>query len=163
MKRTISNGDNIIDSRDVIERIEELKDDRSVFEVALSDAQETLEDLKARPDDAEAEQLVDAEEAVEAAEANVTEWAESDDAAELKVLEALAEEAEGSADWRHGETLIRDSYFEEYAEQLADDIGAISRNASWPVNCIDWKRAAEELQDGYTSVNYDNVIYWIRS
>lgn len=63
----------------------------------------------------------------------------------------------------HGESLIRDSYFEEYAEQLADDIGAIDRNAKWPVNCIDWEKAARELQYDYTEVDFDGEAYWIRA
>lgn len=44
---------------------------------------------------------------------------------ELKVLKALESEAEGySGDWQYGATLIRDSYFEDYARELAEDIGA---------------------------------------
>ena len=88
---------------------------------------------------------------------------DEDEKAELKVLEALAEEGEGSPDWRHGETLIRDSHFEDYARELAEDIGAIKGDESWPLNCIDWKEAAELLQQDYFSVDFDGVDYWIRS
>jgi hypothetical protein len=93
-------------------------------------------------------------------------WADEDpdEAAELAVLLALQEEAEGyAADWHHGEPLIRDSYFEEYAQELAEDIGAVNKNATWPNTCIDWTEAAEQLQQDYTSVDWDGVIYWIRS
>ena len=62
----------------------------------------------------------------------------------------------------HGETLIRDTYFEDYARELAEDIGAINRDASWPNNCIDWEEAASQLQQDYFSVEYGDVIYWIR-
>lgn len=87
----------------------------------------------------------------------------SDAAEELHTLRTLAEEASGYAsDWRHGGTLIRDSYFEDYAQELADDIGAVDSSASWPVNCIDWEQAARELQMDYTSVDFDGVTYWIR-
>lgn len=34
---------------------------------------------------------------------------------------------------------------EDFAESLADDIGAVDRNAVWPDNCIDWERAARDL------------------
>jgi hypothetical protein len=148
MAREISSSDDYIDSRDVIKRIEELE----------SDLESQHEDDK------------------EAGLTNVTdfdEWlgdtAENDDhlyqdeARELKALRALAEQCEGYGDWRHGETLIRDSYFQTYAEQFADDIGAIDRNANWPISCIDWKKAAEELQMDYTSVEFDGVTYWMRS
>ena len=88
--------------------------------------------------------------------------------AELATLEALLEEIKGyggdhqwRGDWYPG-SMIRDSNFEDYAQELADDIGAIDRNASWPCNCIDWERAARELQMDYTSVDYDGVTYWYR-
>src|SRR3990167_2818104 len=41
-----------------------------------------------------------------------------------------------------GLTLIRDSYFQEYAQELAEDIGAVKHNMTWPMNCIDWEEAA---------------------
>ena len=47
--------------------------------------------------------------------------------------------------------LIRDSYSEDYAQELAEDNGAISSSdASWPNTCVDWKQAARELQMDYT-------------
>lgn len=133
VRNTISNMDDVIDSRDIIERIEELEAERE----ALADG-ENGEALR--------------------------EWDEGDEGQELRALKALAEEAEGYApDWKYGEALIRDSYFREYAEQLADDIGAVDRNASWPCNCIDWDEAARQLKQDYTSVDFDGVEYWVRS
>lgn len=120
------NESDIIDSRAVIARIEELRDHVNACDEA-----------GAEPD--------------------------ADAAQELATLESLESDAEGyAADWRHGETLIRDSYFEAYAEQYAEDIGAVGRNARWPLAHIDWKAAAEELQADYTAVEFGNVTYWIR-
>lgn len=82
--------------------------------------------------------------------------------AERVALEALVEQGEDLADWQYGETLIRDSYFAEHAEELADDIGAIDKNASWPLTHIDWEAAAEELKQDYTSIEFDGVTYWAR-
>lgn len=125
-----SNSDDIIDSRDVIARIEELEAERDA--------------------------------AQEESEAALIAWLEAD-GDELTALKALAEEASGyAADWRHGESLVRDSYFEDYARQLAEDIGAINAEATWPNNCIDWKEAAKELQMDYTSVDFDGITYWTR-
>lgn len=124
---TPTNTDDVIDSRDVIARIEELEEE-----------QERLAEAEAGP-------------------------LPEEDTAELAALKALAEEAEGYApDWNHGATLIRDSYFKEYAQQLADDIGAIPRDASWPCTCIDWDQAAHALQQDYTAVEFDGVTYWVR-
>ncbi len=67
-----------------------------------------------------------------------------------------------SEDWDYGVTLIEDSYFTEYAQQLADDIGAIPSDNAWPMTCIDWAQAARELQMDYTAAEIDGRIYWIR-
>jgi len=118
MANTISNIEDVIDSRTVIARIEELS------------AQEERD---------ETEQ------------------------AELDSLLKLQEEAEyNTEDWKHGATLIRDSYFKDYAQELAEDVGAIDPLASWPMNCIDWDKAAHELKYDYTSVEFDGITYWVR-
>lgn len=82
-------------------------------------------------------------------------------AEELAVLTALADE--GIAEWEDGATLIRDSYFTEYAEELAGDIGYIDREAGWPLNHIDWEAAADELKIDYMSVDFDGAEYWARA
>ncbi len=85
------------------------------------------------------------------------------DQEELDALRALAEEAEGYAeDWNYGVTLIRESYFTEYAQDLAEDIGAIDPNASWPMNHIDWEAAADALKEDYTQVDLDGIAYYVR-
>lgn len=87
---------------------------------------------------------------------------------ELVMLRGVLEDLKGYGgdhDWRgdwYPVTLIRDSYFRDYAEELADDIGAIDSKASWPNNCIDWDRAARELQMDYSTVEFDGVTYWYR-
>lgn len=88
---------------------------------------------------------------------------DEEDRRELASLIKLAAEGEDySEDWKYGAQLIRDSYFKEYAQELADDTGAINAKATWPNNCIDWERAARELQYDYTSIDFDGVTYWVR-
>lgn len=82
---------------------------------------------------------------------------------ELKNLRALAEESSGSPDWPYGETLIADSYFEQYAQELAEDIGAVQKDATWPNQYIDWEAAADALKQDYMSVAYGETEYWIRA
>ena len=91
-----------------------------------------------------------------------------DDAAEYAVLTSLLSDLCGNGgdeqwkgDW-YPISLIRDSYFEDYAQELADDIGAINSDATWPNNCIDWERAARELQVDYTTVEFEGATYWYR-
>jgi antirestriction protein len=94
--------------------------------------------------------------------ANIEERDEDEDR-ELTALRALAAEAEGSPDWTHGETLIRESYFKEYAQELADDLCYTDREAQWPYTCIDWDHAARELRYDYFAVDFDGVTYLIRN
>ena len=82
----------------------------------------------------------------------------------MAVLEDLAGN-DGDEQWRgdwYPITLVRDSYFADYARQFAEEIGAISGNESWPHNCIDWKQAARKLQIDYSSVEIDGATYWLR-
>lgn len=97
-----------------------------------------------------------------------TEYAETGDwneerAGEFEALTSLADKAEDCAlDWRYGEVLISDSYFEKYAREFAEDIGAIKNCDKWPATCIDWEEAADELKQDYTSVDFGGETYWIR-
>ena len=117
MTEEITNSEDLIDSRDIIARLEDLRED------------DELED-----------------------------W-EKD---ELEALTALDRDGRGlfSDSWEDGVGLIRDSYFEEHARQYAEDIGAISNDARWPANCIDWNYAAEQLKADYTCLEFDGVEYW---
>lgn len=122
------------DSREVIDRIEEL-------EALLPDEDE---DVSQNTD----ERNQEIEEAT----------------AELLILKAFAEEAEPMAtDWQYGETFIRDSYWKDYAQELADDIGAIPSEYSWPQSYIDWDAAARDLQMDYSSVELEGITFWFRS
>jgi hypothetical protein len=176
--REVHNGQDIIDSRDVIARIQELEEARDAVLEGAEKARDDLKELRTRElaaddgewtpeDQAALEVAQDAVEALWMAEdgseyGESADWGE-DEEKEWKALKSLEEQAEGSADWAHGEALIRDSYFEDYARELAEDIGAMKDCDHWPANCIDWERAARELQMDYTSVEFDDVTYWIRS
>lgn len=58
--------------------------------------------------------------------------------------------------------LVAEDDFEEYAEQLAEDIGAISSDAGWPLSYIDWSAAADALRIDYTTVTYRGEDYLAR-
>ena len=200
MSNEISNYDDVIDSRDVMKRIDELEgelqDSMEEFVkgriAELQDAFQTIaaersEGLEGSDPPVDVDDLID-EAAGETSHPLHLEACEllelSDDpeledyvrgltmncqspmyeeAAEYLQLLELCREAEGCGDWKYGETLVRDSYFTDYAQQLAEDVGAVDANASWPNNCIDWERAARELKVDYTAVDFDGVTYWIRS
>jgi hypothetical protein len=130
----ITTSDDIIDSRDVIARMDYL---RSFCE----DEDGEILTPETAPED----------------------HANMDEIEEYAKLQALCDEAEDySSDWKYGATLIRDSHFQAYAQDFAEDIGAIDRNAEWPLGCIDWEKAADELKSDYTAVEFDGVTYWVR-
>ena len=164
MSNTISNFDDLVDSRDVISWIEELESDRQTLVEAIESAKEDLadatDDTSVLKDD---EEVFELKETLSNAETELEEWDESEESDELKILKELAEEGSYSPDWSYGETLIRDSYFEEYAQELAEDCGMVQRGLGWPNSCIDWKQAAEELQQDYSQIEFGDVTYWIRS
>lgn len=94
---------------------------------------------------------------------------DEDETAELATLLAAMTELRGAGggdeQWRgdwYPITLIDDSYFVDYAEQLAIDIGAIQHGINWPYTCIDWDQAAAELQRDYTAVDIAGYQYWTR-
>lgn len=170
MRDIPDNSEDILDSSDIEARIEELEGERADLETELEEAQDALQDA--------ATELLDADpiaqhngpdpsgelaEAIDKARAALVEWDASDEAGELKTLKAFRDELEGYCpDWSSGETLIRDSYFKEYAQQLAEDVGDIKDDSRWPYTCIDWDKAARELQMDYTSGEFDGVTYWAR-
>ena len=81
---------------------------------------------------------------------------------EMAKLTALLDECKGlggDEEWRgdwYPVTLIRDACFRTYA------IGAVPADATWPLTCIDWKQAAEELQMDYSAVTFNGETYWTR-
>ena len=59
--------------------------------------------------------------------------------------------------------LIAKDAFEDYAQELAEDIGAIPNSeAGWPLYCIDWEWAARELTQDYTTVDFDGTTYYFQ-
>lgn len=161
----ISNTDDLIDSRDVIARIEELRAERAIATIRAEcihcgleiEGCELDDDWRDRGNNAHCSSG-DEHEPPNHVRGELSE----DEAEELAALESLQEEVECYSDWEHGATLIRDSFFDEYAQELAVDIGAIDRDPPWPVNCIDWEQAERELQQDYSAVEFNGVTYWIR-
>ena len=171
-KTPLSKYDDIIDSRDIIERIEEFEAEQEGQQECVAQLFRDLdEDFAAditagRSDPGQCLLCVSdlPEEDREDATVSIQEWREweENEGAELDTLRELAAEAEGSSDWQYGETLIRDTYFKDYAQELAEDCG-LEQSNSWPQRCIDWDQAADELQMDYFSVEFDGITYWIRA
>lgn len=133
--KEITNDQDVIDLRDVTDRVEHLEQLRQPGPVDLGDDNDTDQDTLF---------------------------------AELAALEGLLDELRGNGgdhDWRgdwYPLLMVRDSYFEDFARQEAEDLDLIKSDASWPYTCIDWEQAAEELKQDYSTVEFGDVTYWYR-
>jgi len=153
MKTAFCLNDDVIDVRDVIERYEELETEL----LACFNEQQTIEGDNTETDNPE--------------DSAFQEWLKvtlHEDSAEFLLIYQTLKDLEsngGDEQWR-GEwypvTLIRDSHFEEYARDLAEDCGMVSKNQGWPNYCIDWEYAARELQYDYSATYINGVTYWFR-
>lgn len=141
-----------LDTRDLNKRLDELE---SMFETQ-EEAKGELSKALGRKDEGQAEMrnAFECQGALE--DATLTE----EELEELEELRGLRDEI---SEWSHSETLIPESEFEDYARDFAEDIGAIEDDAKWPATCIDWEKAASELQMNYSSCEYQGTTYYYRS
>ena len=149
-----------IDTRNLKVRKEELEALRD----AITDAQSERDQHKdLKPSEEDGEEFVEWEEELDELDKtlqNAKDEFGSDEKEELDELEELESEI---SDFRHGEIMVSVDDFEDYARELAEDLGAIERNASWPNNHIDWEAAAEALAQDYTIVSYQGDDYYVRA
>lgn len=75
----------------------------------------------------------------------------------VKLTDLFAEIGESAG--IHGGTMIPDSEFTAYAQELAEDIIADFDTARWPFTHVDWDAAADDLRQDYTEVTFDGEDY----
>jgi hypothetical protein len=82
----------------------------------------------------------------------------------LKALVELREECEGSG-WRDGIGFVRETYWRDYCEELASDVGYFpsdrdtGSNPLW--SCIDWDKWADLVAQDYQQTDIGGVsFYW---
>ncbi|WP_408953162.1 hypothetical protein [Lysobacter sp. Hz 25] len=148
MRKAPSNTDDVIDSRDVIERIEELESELGAVHGAQTESRETNLEFE--------EWLL----AVRADASPAHENEHNREVEELQELRSLADQCDHVSDWVHGETLIRESHFTDYIEQLIDDCYEMPKemkSGGWPWRHVsfDFEAAAEEAK-----VDYSEVTFW---
>jgi hypothetical protein len=130
--------DDVIDVRDIIERLEEL-------EALLHEHLQSNDD------------------------ACIGDWAEvsPEEHKELSMLVALMEEMAGyggdehwRGDW-YPLTLIRESYFADYVQEMLEDCGEIPKDLPHYIH-IDWESTARDVQVDYTPIDVDGATYFYR-
>lgn len=138
MSREISNSDDLIDVRDVIERFEELEQEMQ-FSVQGIESEEIT--------------------------SGVTGDDMTDIAEEFSRLQSLLSDLKdkgGDEQWKgawYPVSLIRDDYFETAMDELLEDIGDLPKDLpGYLTITVNY----DMLQMDYSSVEFDGVTYWYR-
>lgn len=130
--------EDVLDSRDIIARIEDLEDTIGTAKT------ECLE------------QYGDDENYEEALAAHMEQFEE--EIAELAKLKELESEFSSYADWKGGETLINEDHFVDYVKQLLEDCGEIPANLPHYI-VIDWEDTADNIRADYN----EHMGYYMRA
>ena len=159
MANQIDNTDDIINVSDIIERFEELEGEVDTLKDSLGECHEAYkfhdsEDTKSTPE------WNDLQGAIKA----LAEWNE-ENREEYETLKSLLEELEGNGgdeQWKgvwYPSSLIRDSYFETYMDEMLEDCGDLPKDLpSYLSITVDYSA----LQQDYTSIEVEGVTYWYR-
>lgn len=170
---TISSSDNI-DTQEVYLRIDELES----LETAVNEAKEAVEGAEAAVAEAEQDcenaendaEREEADERFENANAILEEAqnellsAEADfdkeDQEELKLLRKLREQADRG--WMHGVTLIHESNFADYIQELYEDTASSELGALPSIlrDNIDWEDVAKDAESDYTIIEWDGSTFY---
>lgn len=78
----------------------------------------------------------------------------------------IAEIESYCSDFNYGETLIHEDNFQDYIENLIDDVypevSQVVNNTNWPIITIDYEQSAEDAKMDYTEVEYLGETYLVR-
>jgi hypothetical protein len=138
---------NVLDSRDLIEKREELKE--KIFNNFLAYFPQ-YEDMTDSYDDI----LMDEEE--------IQDWKEgwSEEINHIEEIDSIEDEI--GSDFDYGITLIDENDMEEYVKDLLEDLGYIPKDfPSWIE--IDWSSTADNVKQDYSEVTYQGTEYLYRN
>jgi len=149
---TISNKDDVIDSRDVIERIEEL----ALTQIQVFNEQQSIEgddDMCIEEDDYNNNHFRN--------------WLKEGegidiDRDELILLLELQDQCEELSDWEHGETLVHADYWVDYVYDLLRECGDLPKEIPHYIK-IDWEATANNIEQDYMRVDFGGEEYLIRN
>lgn len=150
--RDCNPGDDILDSRDVEERFDDLESDLRQTYLTTCDEDEEGEPIENPPFEAW----------VEATSKDKDSPHALDCCEYIEYRDFIQECRDYVSDWRYGAQLIHETYFTDYARQFAEDIGALEGCDRWPATCIDWEQAARELKMDFSSIEFAGNTYYYR-
>jgi len=149
--KSISHKADVIDSRNVIARIDDLGG-------SFQDAYDTFVEEYTGPGEA----LPDFDDwLTEISQAD--DHIDQDDAIELIELRKLATQCESYGSWSSGEELIRRRHFVRYIKEWSRSVNAVSDNDDWLYNHIDWDAAAAEREADYMEATFKGKTFLMRA
>ena len=174
MKMTNFNwGDDLIYSRDLIARHEELTEEYDSLMEDVESAEDELNEFikeygTGDYDEDQEKEFALLNEQLDNANDALNDFNSSYDKDELETLTEVIRQAEDCSDWIHGEGLIHENYFTQYIEDLVNDCYEFpeefnSKKWPWTHMNMDWDAAAEEAKQDYTEVTVDGHTYYIKA
>ena len=136
-----------LDTRDLQEQIDNLESE-------IEELNEDLEDLE--------KDLVSCGSEIDEIRTKIQEYKEQLQDLRDELQPLLDLKAEGIPEWEDGATLIPESDWEEYVEDLVKDCGYISNDVPWWI-VIDWAATADNVAADYSTVDYDDDTYYYRN
>jgi hypothetical protein len=155
----ISNSADVIDSRDIEERIDELAVTKEALEKEVHEAEVALAYVQLNMEGEEKEENI--QDDLDTAKEALKEWEDDvDEGVEYETLLAFKRDV-GSSEWDSGVTLVRETYWVDYVEEMVKDIGDMpSKIPDYIV--IDWDATADNVKQDFSIADYDGVTYYYR-
>jgi hypothetical protein len=95
-------------------------------------------------------------------ELEALEYPREEDQEELEALYDLAEDFEDYAGDPENASAIRDSYMEDYAMELGDDLAGVGQE-SFLFSYVRWGDLAENLKTDMSEIRFRGTTYFVRS
>jgi flagellar hook-basal body complex protein FliE len=178
MKNKFDWGDDMIDSRDLIARHEDLQDEYDGLVSDLEEAKDnydqhktsksSTDELSLTEEEEFEETLEELQEAIDEAQEALDQFNQSYEKDELDLLTEVIAEGEDAPDWNHGTAIIHENYFTQYTQDLIEDTCELPKefiSGQWPWShvSIDFESAAEELKQDYKTIDADGQTYYLRA
>ncbi len=161
-------NEEIINSKDIIARHEELTSESENLQFNIDDLLDEIREIKGgNISTHDLYRLEKLNELLETAKEELINF-DSEHKEELINLEEAIEGGENSPDWIRGESLISEDYFEDYIRDKINEtyeMPAEFESGKWPWchMMMDWESAAEDAKGDYNEIEISGNTFYIRS